>query len=516
MFRIALVTAALVLAACSRRPNDELITAHIQANFFSDSELKLLNLRVGVQRGKVTLGGIVPSAEARLKAFKLALYTEGVTTVQDEMEAVAAPLAGSSEEATPVPSAPKPERRPETSTTPAAEPAPAAPEPAPVVSIPVVAIVQPPAVSIPVAVPAPESASTPAPVPAGYPEGGVAAVPVVEAVRVPVSPRVVPSVRPPSFPEGTTLTGAGAVFPGLLYQVWFREFQKTGSHVRIRYQTAGSGSGILQLTRGQVDFVASDVPMNDSQISASYVPVLHFPTVVGGVVVTSNVPGVRQLNFTGELLARIFSGQVTKWNDPAVARWNPSSMLPDLPIVVVHRSDSTAATLTFTSYLASQSTAWRESVGAFLGGRWLVGLAGAQNAGVAEIVRQTPGSIGYLDLTYALQNQVALDRVRNGAGVFVEPKLIALTAAAAAKAAQTPADLRVSLVDAPGRDSYPIAFYTWLIAPARLHEAGKARALAEFLGWMTATGEASAASLGYAPLPPEIAARAKQQAARLQ
>ncbi len=507
--RIRLALTALLLAACSRQPNDDLVTARIKASFFSDSELKFLDLRVAVDHGRVQLGGSVPSAEIRLKAFKLALYTEGVTNVLDKM-AVIAPATGgarSSEslaaDRKPAPVLPKPTPEPVVrSSGPAAEsPAPSA-EPTP--AGPTI-VVQPPAVSIQVAVPAPPPTAEPVATPGAPP------APTMDAQPPPTMVASAPHTLPAAVINGTILNAAGASLPAPLYATWFQEFRKIDPRVRITYEAIGSGGGIRLLDDGRIDFAGSDVALMDYQITAAHGQILPFPTALGGVALISNLPGIRGLNFTGEVLADIFSGRVTNWNDPAIARWNPRADLPNASITPVHRSDGTASTLMLTSYLSAVSPQWRASVGAATSVRWPVGLAGAQNAGVFELVKQSPYSIGYVDVSYALQNRVAANRVRNRSGVFIEPTLSSLTAAADAKSAETPADLRSFLVDASGPAAYPIASYTWFLVPGRFNEPAKRHALFEFLSWMLAAGQTYTARCGYAPLPKAIVAREQRQ-----
>ncbi len=302
-----------------------------------------------------------------------------------------------------------------------------------------------------------------------------------------------------------SLNGAGATFPNPIYQKWFTEYSSAHPGVQINYQSLGSGAGIRQVTAGTVDFGASDGPMSDEQLAQVQGKILHIPTVLGAVVPCYNIPGVKQeLKFTPELLAGIFLGKVTNWNDPAIARINPGVKFPNLAIVVVHRSDGSGTSFIFTDYLSKVSPEWNSTVGKNTSVKWPVGLGGKGNEGVAGQVRQMDGAIGYVELIYAVQNNISYGVVKNKSGNFVKASLDSTTAAAAAAAANMPADFRVSITNAEGKDAYPIASFTWLLIPQQSKDAAKGKVLHDFLVWMLKDGEREAAALSYAPLPKQV------------
>jgi phosphate transport system substrate-binding protein len=300
------------------------------------------------------------------------------------------------------------------------------------------------------------------------------------------------------------LTGAGATFPYPIYSKWVLEYTKTRPNVEINYQSIGSGGGIRQFMDHTVDFGATDGPMADSQITAVRGNVLHIPTVLGAVVPVYNLPGVaEQLRFTPEVLAGIFLGQITTWNDSRIAAANPGVALPTQDIVVVHRSDGSGTTYVWTDYLAKVSPEWGRRVGRATSVNWPVGLGGRGNEGVASTVRRTPGAAGYVELVYATQNRMAYGTVRNRSGQFVNASLQSTTAAAAVVVAalRTETDFRVSITDPEGADAYPIASFTWMLIPREMTDQVKARTLLEFLWWATHEAQRFATDLGYAPLP---------------
>jgi phosphate transport system substrate-binding protein len=304
------------------------------------------------------------------------------------------------------------------------------------------------------------------------------------------------------------VNGAGATFPYPIYAKWFDAFHKLHPQAQINYQSIGSGGGIRQLLVGTVDFGASDSPMTDEQLKTAKVNVLHFPTVLGAVVPTYNAPGVSQeLNFTPEALAGIQLGKIKKWNDAALTGANPGVKLPASDIVVVHRSDGSGTTFVWTDYLAKASPEWKSKVGAGNSVNWPVGLGAKGNEGVAGLVKQTPNSIGYVELVYAIQNKMAYGRVKNSAGAFVKADLKSVTAAAAAAAANMPDSFRVSITNPPGKDAYPISSFTWLLLPAKIQDQKKKQILTDFLRWMLNDGQSLAAPLGYAPLPKAVIAK---------
>jgi phosphate transport system substrate-binding protein len=305
-----------------------------------------------------------------------------------------------------------------------------------------------------------------------------------------------------------SLTGAGATFPYPIYSKWFDEYQKLKPNVQINYQSIGSGGGIRQITAGTVAFGATDGPMSDEQLAQSKVQILHFPTVLGAVVPTYYIPGITaELNFSRDALAGIFLGTVTKWNDPAIAKHNPSVKLPAENIVVVRRSDGSGTTYIWTDFLSKVSDDWKNKVGKGTSVNWPVGLGGKGNEGVSGLVKQTPNSIGYVELIYALQNQLSSGRVQNAANEFVKADLASATAAAAGASKSMPADFRVSITNAPGKAAYPITSFTWLLVPSSITDAAQRSVLKDFLRWMATDGQNYAAQLGYAPLPKEVAAQ---------
>lgn len=301
----------------------------------------------------------------------------------------------------------------------------------------------------------------------------------------------------------TTLNGAGATFPYPIYSKWFSEYNKKRPDVQINYQSIGSGGGIRQVLAGTVDFGATDGPMNDSQLSQAKSKILHIPTVLGADVPAYNIPGITaELKFTPEVLAGIFLGRISNWNDAAIAKANPGVNLPNQPIIVVHRSDGSGTTYIWTDYLSKVSPEWQAQVGRGTSVRWPVGLGAKGNEGVAGMIRQLEGSIGYVELIYAEQNKIRYGSVRNVAGNFVKASLASTTAAAAS--AKMPADFRVSITNPPGKDAYPIASFTWLLIPTQSKDAARGKIIVEFLNWMLADGQQLAIQLTYAPLPKEV------------
>ena len=314
----------------------------------------------------------------------------------------------------------------------------------------------------------------------------------------------------------TAVTGAGATFPAPIYTKWFDEYHKRQPEAQINYQPIGSGGGIRQVLAGTVDFGASDMPMTDEQLGQAKVKVLHFPTVLGAVVPTYNIAGLAaDLKFTPAALAGIFLGTVKKWNDPAIAGPNPGVKLPAADIVVVHRSDGSGTTFVWTDYLSKVSQAWKSKIGSSTSVNWPVGLGGKGNEGVAGLVKQTPNSIGYVELIYAVQTKLAYGAVQNAAGKFLKADFGGVTAAAAGAAASMPSDFRVSITNPSGADAYPISSFTWLLVPARIADANKGKIIVEFLNWMTSEGQSMAEQLSYAPLPKEVVAREQQAVSQI-
>jgi phosphate transport system substrate-binding protein len=312
------------------------------------------------------------------------------------------------------------------------------------------------------------------------------------------------------------INGAGATFPNPIYSKWFDTYHTKNASIQFNYQPVGSGAGIRQVTDGTVDFGATDGPMNDDQLKAFQekhggTGILHFPTVLGAVVPTYNIQGVgAPLNFTPEALAGIFLGKVTKWNDPAIASSNKGASLPDADIVVVHRSDGSGTTYIWTDYLSKVSDEWKSKVSKGTSPNWPVGLGGKGNEGVTGLVKQTPNSIGYVELIYAVQNNISYGSVKNSSGNFVKADLASVTAAAAGAAKEMPDDFRVSITNAPGKTAYPISSFTWLLIPQKFQDAGKRDAVKGFLHWMLSDGQSSVEALSYAKLPKEVVEKEKK------
>jgi phosphate transport system substrate-binding protein len=314
-----------------------------------------------------------------------------------------------------------------------------------------------------------------------------------------------------------TINAAGATFPAVIYQKWFQEYHKLHPDVQVNYQAIGSGAGIQQLTQGTVEFGASDVPMTDEQIGKiTKYKVLHFPTVLGGVVPTFNVEGITDLNFSPETLSGIFLGKITKWNDAALKKENPNAKLPDADITVVHRSDGSGTSFVWTDYLSKVSPEWKSKVGSGAMVKWPVGLGGNGNPGVAGTVKQTPNSIGYVELIYAAQNKMSYGAVKNSAGVFVKADFDSVSEAAAGAAKNMPEDFRVSITNAPGKKTYPISTFTWLLIPNKFDNAAKKTVIQQFLKWMLTDGQKFAAGLDYASLPKPVIAKEEKQIALIQ
>ena len=309
------------------------------------------------------------------------------------------------------------------------------------------------------------------------------------------------------------LNGAGATFPYPIYSKWFSDYA-TATGVKINYQSIGSGGGIRQLTEGTVDFGASDAPMSDTEMAKMKSPVLHFPTVLGAVVITYNIPGLtKAIRLTGPVVADIFAGRITKWNDARIASLNAGLKLPSTDILVVHRSDGSGTTYIFSDYLSNVSPAWAQSPGKGKELAWPVGVGGKGNEGVAGQVKQLPGAIGYVELAYAKQNSLPFADLQNASGEFVTPTIESVTTAAAAAASKLPAntDYRLSIVNAAGKGAYPISSFTFLLVHQTQPDATKGKKLVDFLRWYLRNGEKSAASLDYAPLPASMIAQLEKR-----
>ena len=310
--------------------------------------------------------------------------------------------------------------------------------------------------------------------------------------------------------SSVSLQGAGATFPNPLYQKWLSEYGKVHPNVKIDYQSIGSGGGIKQLKEQTVDFGASDAPMKDEDLKAAPGEVLHIPTVLGAVIITYNLEGLKApLKFSPEVIADIFLGKIKKWNDPKIAADNAGVTLPSTDITVVTRAESSGTSAVFTDYLSKVSPEWKEKVGAGTSPKWPVGVSGKGNEGVTGQVKNTPNTIGYVELAYAVQNKLPVAQVKNSAGNFIDPSIDAVTAAASASAGSTPDDLRVSITNATGPQAYPISSYTYILVYKNQKDAAKGRALVDFLWWGIHDGEAFAKELQYAPLPADIVKRAE-------
>jgi phosphate transport system substrate-binding protein len=308
------------------------------------------------------------------------------------------------------------------------------------------------------------------------------------------------------------INGAGATFPYPIYSKWFDEYAKVDPSVHFNYQSIGSGGGIMMLRNKTVDFGASDAPMNDEQLQQSPGPVLHFPSVMGAVVVMYNLPEVKtSIRLTGPVIADIFLGNIVKWTDPAITKLNPGVPFPDEPIVTAHRSDGSGTSYIFSDYLTKVSPEWAKKVGKGTSLKWQVGLGGKGSEGVTGMVQQTPGAIGYVELIYALKNNIPAAIVQNSAGNWITPSLTGVTAAAASAASNMPADFRVSITNAPGADSYPLSSFTWLLIYKNETDKEKGQAIENFLKWCLTTGQQFAAPLDYAPLPPAVVQSELQQ-----
>jgi phosphate transport system substrate-binding protein len=304
----------------------------------------------------------------------------------------------------------------------------------------------------------------------------------------------------------TLVNGAGATFPYPLYSKWFSEYARIDPSVKFNYQSIGSGGGIKQITAQTVDFGASDKFLTDEELKSAPGKIIHIPTVMGAVVVTYNLPGApKGLKLRSEDVADIFLGKITRWNDKRIADDNPGVSLPNQPIIVVHRSDGSGTTSIFTDYLTGVSAEWAKKVGKGASVKWPVGLGGKGNEGVAGQIKTTRNTIGYVELAYAFENKLPYAHIRNNAGAFIEPSIKATSAAAAAAVKHMPADYRISLVNQPGKDAYPIVGFTWLLVYEQQKNAVNGKKLVEFLNWSMHKGQRMASGLLYAPLPESVA-----------
>jgi phosphate transport system substrate-binding protein len=305
--------------------------------------------------------------------------------------------------------------------------------------------------------------------------------------------------------QKVSINGGGATFPYVIYSKWFSEYNKLHPNIEINYQSQGSSFGINQIQKQTVFFGATDGPMTDDQLRASPGRLLHLPTVLGAVVPAYNIPGVAgELKFTGKLLADIFLGKITKWNDPALTQLNPAARLPNLDITTVHRADGSGTTYIWVDFLSKVSPEWKQRVGTNNSVSWPGGLAGPKNEGVAALVKQTPGSIGYVELIYSTQNNIAYGSVQNLDGEFIKPSVTSVTAAAAAAAAKIPADFRVSITNAAGKGVYPVSSFTWILMYESPADKARGKVMVDFMKWALTDGQKFAEPLGYAPLPANV------------
>jgi phosphate transport system substrate-binding protein len=301
------------------------------------------------------------------------------------------------------------------------------------------------------------------------------------------------------------INGAGATFPNPIYQKWFSEYNKLHPNVEINYQSIGSGGGIQQVTKQTVFFGATDGPMTAEQLQGAPGKILHFPTVLGAVVPVYNLPAITaELKFSGPVLADIFLGKITKWNDPAIAKLNTGVTLPATDITVAHRADGSGTTYIWVDYLSKISPEWKTKVGVATSVNWPTGVGGRGNEGVAGLVKQTPGALGYVELVYALQNKISYGSVLNAAGESVKATVESVTAAAAAAAAQMPPDFRVSVTNAPGKGVYPVSSFTWILLYENAKDKTQAKTMVDFMKWALTDGQKYCADLGYAPLPEAV------------
>ncbi len=306
-----------------------------------------------------------------------------------------------------------------------------------------------------------------------------------------------------SAAQAQKINGAGATFPAPIYEKWFSEYSAAHPGVEINYQPIGSGAGIRQVTSGTVDFGASDMPMTDQMLADSTIKLMHIPTVLGAVVPIFNVPGITDLRFSPDVLADIYLNKIANWNDPRIAKDNPGVTLPDQKITIVHRSDGSGTSFIFTDYLSKVSKEWKDGPGSGTSPNWPAGVGGKGNEGVAGLVRQLPGAIGYVELIYAMQNHISFGALRNAAGNWVKASIDGVTAAAAS-IKNMPADFRVSITNAPGADAYPISSFTYLLIPTQPKDMAKEKVIRDMLSWILKSGESETSSLYYAPLPENV------------
>jgi phosphate transport system substrate-binding protein len=503
------ISAVLLAAGCSRAPADSFIATQIKARFFSDPLVKTSAISVTVDHGEVTLSGGVSGLEVELQALKLAMLTEGVRKLSDKMTVIRPPEAPKTAAPAPTPQ----KRESAAASTPPAEPA---QEPAPAEKAPVVAgVARVPAPSLPTVQPT---------------------VRVIAPVRRVVT---VPAEQAPSYAAATTIVGAimpsraererardqspvtllavGPVPPAELFARWGLRFAEADPHARIVYQANGQ-AGATDRRQQTADFGVFDMPVSDELLSrALNLRVIRYPAAVWGVVPICNIGGTLQgLNLSGGTLAAVFSGRTVRWDDPSIQTLNPQLTMPQAQITIVHRSDASDETWLFTDYLSAVSPDWKARLGASPSLTWPVGPGAAGNEGVLKLVRETPNSIAYIDVSFALRNRLNWCAVQNRAGAFVKASPNSLTAAAASPETPIPSDFSASIVNAPGADAYPIATLLWLSAPERFSDLNKIVAMRSFLRWMLTRGQTDAASVGYGALPQTLLSRAQGQIGRIQ
>jgi phosphate transport system substrate-binding protein len=501
---------ALLATGCSRGPSDAVLAAQIKARFFSDPIVKTSAVSVAVTHGEVTLGGTVSGVSVELQALKLAMGAEGVRKLNDRISVVPLPEPP---KPTALAAAPAPRHRqaPAASAT-AAPPPEAVPEPSP----------RDRAKAAPAAARGPAPSPTPMRVAVlpGRPIVAPAPAEPASEYAVPVPVPVFVNVAPPAaapgkaqFQASVTLVAAGPPGPAALFGIWDIGYSKTDAHVRISYQPSDAAS-----PQQTADFGVFDLPIGDERLSRALdLRVVRFPAAVGGVVPICNIGGrLETLNFSGELLAAVFSGSMATWDNIAIRILNPQTALPVAPITVIHRSDASDETWLFTDYLSEMSPDWKARIGGSPSVKWPAGHGGAGNAGVLRLVGGTPNSIGYVDASFARQNGLRWCAVQNRAGSLVKASPESLTAAAAGSAAATARDLSASILNSPGPNAYPIASLLWLGVRERLSDANKRDAMRSFLGWMLTQGQPDAAGLGYGPLPAALVRRAQAQIGRVQ
>jgi phosphate transport system substrate-binding protein len=505
------VIAILLLFACSRRPTDEAIANQIKAKYFSDPTVKLAVLSVNVKEGKVTLSGNVPDADVHLRAVQLAFATAGVTAIDDKIAVVRrepspqpAPILTAAHAAAPPPFQPDP--GPEEPSAAAETPAVQLEPPPPPVSRPPALRIRRAPVQVHVTSLAQPAIAAPADPPP--PDAVDSAQPAMVLVE---SPAPAGAYRAPRhLARAITLEATGSALGEDVYNRWFAGFTQWQPNVTVHSEPRGLGYAVKLMPDHAIDLAYADRPLTDGEEAALSGP-LHVPVLLDAVIVTYNLPGVNQpVNFTSQALAGIYLGTITRWDDPMLAAANPNVTLPAAEIVTVHRSDSSGTNFAWTDYLSQVSPEWRTRVGAASAVAWpVVGLGGSQDAGVAGLVRQTPNSIGYLNMAFAIQNHIAMGRIRNAAGDLVSPSPATISAAAISPSKPS-SDGRVDIVNSPAHKAYPITRYHWFILPPGQPDRIKKDAVVDMVQWTLTAGQ-GVELYGYVPLPQSIAASALRE-----